>query len=777
MKDLNYSIKKIRELSKLPLRMLLDFILEPEYEKEIEAHDRLNYAFAACCGACLRGIGLVPYDEQIDAAWALFRGKVIEMKTGEGKTISAVFAAFLHFTEGRKTHIMTYNDYLVERDYKWMKPIYELLRVNTAYIVEQTPKDERKSAYRADVVYNTAKEAGFDFLRDFVVYKPEEVLHENLDVAIVDEADSILIDEARIPLVIAGSVSTKIDAELENAFTFVKSLTEKDYGISDESDNAYLTDKGIAKAEEFFKVSLYDEENQSLLSDINDCLNANFTMSEDTDYIFKDNEILIIDEFTGRVARNRRYPGALQSAVELKHGIKAAFRGVVMGTVPLQYFIRQYEHISGMTGTVYPSDEEFELLYDLKPEKIPPHTPSQRIDHPIEIYFNRRIKLEAIKKDIIRANKKGQPILVGAESIEESELLTNLLRESGIEATVLNAKNDEAEAEIIKNAGVPGAVTISTNMAGRGVDILLGGFDQSRREEAVKSGGLYVICTSMRESSRINRQLRGRTGRQGDVGESKAFVALDDDIMKKYELNKLVSGSRLSRYTEEAITDKVIVREVQRIQRISEGDRLEERKRLLKFSMISEKHRDAIFKARKKFVTGENKPNFWQDSPEDYVNAIRKFGEECINDLQNELILDVINEAWSDYLEYTSSLREGIHLTSVGGKSPVAEFNITSQQYYERMEERVVEDMERHLKNILTLEKIEEYVIFKPESIYTYLQNESADELVKKPILLQAVEGARLLDEEDGQEETGGEDDKEKNDKYQKKGFFKRFFS
>jgi preprotein translocase subunit SecA len=733
--------------------------------------ENLNFekAFEACREACIKGIGLTPYNEQIKAAEALYNGKVIEMKTGEGKTISAVFAAYLHFLDGRKVHILTYNDYLVKRDYNWMKPIYDLLGVKIAFITESTSKEERKAAYRADVVYNTAKESGFDFLRDFVCDKQEDILHEEFDAAIVDEADSILIDEARIPLVIAGSVPASIDAELEKAHEFVKTLTEKNYRLSDEFDNAYLTESGIEKAEAVFDVDLYAEESQAVLSDINDCLNAHFALTEDVDYIIKDNQVLIIDEFTGRVALNRRFPGTLQGAVELKHGIKAEQRGVVMGTVPLQYFMRQYKHLSGMTGTVYPSDEEFELLYDLKSEKIPPHLPSRRIDHQMAIYFNYETKLAAIKQEIIRAHEKGQPVLVGAESIEESEKLASELKGAGINAAILNAKNNEAEAEIIKNAGAAGAVTISTSMAGRGVDILLGGANQTNREKVVEAGGLYVISTSMRESSRINRQLRGRAGRQGDVGESKTFTALDDEIMLKYELKKLIPKNRCPEFTESVITDKAVVKEVERIQRISEGDRLDERKRLLKFSMISEKHRDAIFMARKKYVTGESEPAFWQLDDE-YAKVTEKFGEEAVNNLQRELVFSVINEAWSDYLIYTSELREGIHLRSVGGKNPADEFNVASQNYYENMEKQVLDDMAQGLAELSELDKIEDFVIKKPESVYTYLQNESADELVKKPIMLQVVEGSVLIDEEEDAEDAPVL-------KQEKKGFWGRLFS
>lgn len=776
----NDSIKKIRELAELPLSELLSTL-----DERIKAVDRriggifensevLEYAFAACCNACFNGIGLTPYDEQLQAALALYNGKIIEMKTGEGKTISAVFAAFLQVLDGRTVHILTYNDYLVKRDYNWMKPIYDLLGLDVSYIIESTSREERKNAYKCKVVYNTAKECGFDFLRDFVADKDEEILHNKFDVAIVDEADSILIDEARIPLVIAGSLPAKSDPELERALEFVKTLDETHYGISDEADNAYLKDKGIMAAEEFFDVEdLYEEENQSLLADINECLKANFSLKEDIDYIIKNDEILIIDEFTGRAAKNRRYPGSLQNAVEMKHGIKVKVRGVVMGTVPLQFFFRQYEQIAGMTGTVFPSEEEFELLYSLKPEVIPPHVPSRRTDHPTEIYYNKKIKYKAIKEEIIRAHEKGQPVLIGAESIEESEFLAGELKEEGIEPAVLNAKNDEAEAEIIKNAGAFRAVTISANMAGRGVDILLGGFEQKSRDEVIEAGGLYVISTSVRESSRINLQLRGRTGRQGDIGESKVFTSLDDEIMQKYELNKLISKLFWPKYTEEKITSKTVVNEVARIQRISEGDKLDERKQLLKFTLISEKHRDSIFKARKKFVTGETEPQFWQDnSPELYAEAADKFGEQAVKTLQRDLILQVINEAWSDYLVYTSAVREGIHLTRVGGKDPADEFNIQSQMYYENMEEQVVADMADGLEKLLELDRIEDFVLTKPESIYTYLQNESPDELVKKPILLQAVEGARLLEDDEDDENEGDA----VSDVPQKQGFFKRFF-
>lgn len=772
-KNLPFSITRIRELCSQSLDELLNSFKENNKSKST---GWIEFGLATCCKICYEELGLMPYDEQLLAAWELYNGKIIEMATGEGKTISAVFAAFLLVSDNNNVHIMTFNDYLVKRDFDWMLPIYKKLSVSVSYITQKTNRNERQKAYLSDVVYITVKESGFDYLRDFVAYDIQSITHSprGLCCAIIDEADSILIDEARIPLVIAGNVSAEPNGDLTEIYNLVKTFKNDDYNFSPENKNIYLSDSGTVKAENHFNIdNLFEEENHSLLISINDCLKAAFLLKQDKDYIVKDGKIQIIDEYTGRIAKNRHYPGSLQAAVEVKHDLELSSHGILMGIVPLQFFVRQYKFLAGMTGTAQSSEEEFELLYGLTLSKIPPHVPSRRTDYPINVYYNKELKWNAILSAVLSAHKKGQPVLIGTENIEESEkLLISLKGELGNTTTisVLNAKNDEMEAEIIKNAGAFKAITISANMAGRGVDILLGGADGKTRDEVINASGLLVISTALRESSRINSQLQGRAGRQGDVGESMIFTALDDELILKYELKKLVPASHYPAYTEEIITDKVLIREIMRVQRISEGDTLDERKRLLKFTMISEKHREAVFDTRINFINGVNKPKFWQqDEPSAYETAVNKFGEDEVNNLQKELIAVVINETWSEYLEFTSELRAGIHLTSVGGKNPSEEFNIASEKYYQEMAERVREKMSEQLYVLIELEKIFDFIIKKPENTWTFLLDESGDELVKKPFLSSALNTDS--DKNDSNKSI------KKSEKNHKKNFFSSLFN
>jgi preprotein translocase subunit SecA len=416
----------------------------------------------------------------------------------------------------------------------------------------------------------------------------------------------------------------------------------------------------------------------------------------------------------------------------------------------MQVFARQYAEISGMTGTAVPSEEEFELLYGLSVDAIRPHNPSVRIDNPPVIYFDSESKWKAVTEETLRAHRKRQPVLIGTSSIEESENLARMIT-SGLqkefgeirEVAVLNAKNDEMEAEIIKNAGQAGAITVSTNMAGRGIDIKLGGFDESGRDEVVKAGGLLIIGTALYENARMNEQLNGRSGRQGDVGETSLFIALDDEMMLKYDLKKAM-GRRFRKVEKyagsgEPITDKVVRKEVERIQRVAQGALLEDRKRLLKFTMIGEKHRDIIFKKRLEYLDG-GKPDIWECYMEDLYNkALEKFPEEKLKELERILILAAINEVWCDYLEYTSELRTGIHLRAVAGRNPSEEYNIDSECYFEGAQGRLVQIVCAHLENILKLENIEDFddsALFRPKNARTFLLEESGDELVRKPILL-----------------------------------------
>jgi preprotein translocase subunit SecA len=750
MNNFGLNFSKIRELSKGKLPDLLKKAGEFN-SNDLSAWETV--CLAACCSASESALGLVPFDEQLVAAVALYSERIVEMKTGEGKTLSAVFAAFLYKmtgsgienTQKRKVHIFTFNDYLAKRDYNWMKPVYDLLKVKTALITESTPFDERKSAYNdADVIYSTVKECGFDFLRDFMVFDVSQKVHRHeapFDVAIFDEADSVLIDEARIPLVIAGDVDASVSDEFTKAFDFVKTFTEADYGINLETMSAYLTDEGVAKTEKHFSFdNLYDEDNIDLRCNIDTCMKALFYLRENKDYVVKNDKVQLIDALSGRIAQHRLLPGALQTAVEAKHGLKVTERGVVTGVIPIQFFARQYKEISGMTGTAEPSREEFELLYGLDVEILPPHNKSQRVDHAPQIFYDSESKWKAVVKEIKRVHKKRQPVLIGTSTIEESEDLAERLNAAGIlELSILNAKNDEMEAEIIKNAGQAGAVTVSTNMAGRGVDIKLGGHDESSRDEVVKAGGLLIIGTSIYETARMNDQLNGRAGRQGDVGETMLFIALDDEIMLKYNLKKSIGRWRYPKPTDEQITSKVVVKEIARIQRISQGDLLEERKRLLRFTMIGEKHRDVIFKKRLEYLDGGS-PNIWlEHSAEEYEKAVGKFGKDKLITLERQITLSAINEIWCDYLEYTSELRTGIHLRAVGGRNPSEEYNIDSEVYFEGCQGRLIDKVTIALDEILELESIDNYAesrLFMPKNTRTFLMEESGDELVRKPILL-----------------------------------------
>ncbi len=766
MKEYTEFIIEIRELAKS--KDISGLLQQSE-----NAEDKRPCLFAAVCKAAEKGLGQVPFDEQLMAAKALTEGKIIEMPTGEGKTLAAVFAAVWHKYEGRKTHILTFNDYLAKRDREWMKPVYDLLEVSTACVTEKTPFEERKAAYKADVLYVSARECCFDYLRDFTAQSLDGAVGQGFSAAIVDEADSLLIDEARIPLVAASDIKVQQDPELNKAMELTAAFDENDYDISLEAESIYLSDEGASKAEAFFGLeNLYSEENAELLSKINDSLKARFLLQENKDYINRDGRIMLIDKFTGRAAENRHYPGTLQTAVELKHGLEATTRGVIMGSIALQYFAREYPFLSAMTGTAKASEEEFYTLYDLRLEIIPPHLPSIRTDHETEIYYDTKSKQKAIVKAVCAAHEKGQPVLVGTGSIEDSEILYRLLKEQGIEAAVLNAKNDDREAEIISEAGAPYAVTISTNMAGRGVDIRLGGADESKREEAAKAGGLLVISTYMPESSRMVKQLIGRSGRQGDPGESMCFVALDEPIMDKYKLRSLVPARHYPEPTEAAVDDRVLRREVERIQRISEGDAFDARARLLKYTLIGEKHRDQVFETRRKFLDGAA-VGMWKNSDR-YEEAAKRFGEDKLEKLERRTAAAAINRFWSEYLEYTDYLRQGIHLTAVAGKSPAEEYNIAAEEYYLGMESELSEYMEERLQDLLEQGE-ENYIIEVPENIRTYLLEDNGDELNKQPFLINFLSDESEAELEEA-ERRSVLDAPEENGDEPKKGFFGKLF-
>ena len=732
--------------------------------------------FARVYLAAKKTLGITPFDEQIAAALALSRGKMVQMQTGEGKTLAAVFAACYEAISGdnKLTHILTFNDYLARRDYEWMKPVYDEMGVTVGCVTEQTPKEERGELYRRQVLYSTAKEAGFDYLRSFVLFDEKPYFPENLNFAIVDEADSILIDEARIPLVIAGDVAVHESGDMAEVYEKTEALGEGCFSVDEDSKNAYLTDSGADRAEEIFGCDLYAAGNETLLAKICACLKAREVLAEDKDYIVKDGGIVLIDEFTGRAAPGRVFPGELQSAVEAKHGLKISSRGRIMGSIALQYYARLYPKLAGMTGTAEQSREEFEKIYGILTEVIPTRLPVARTDHPFELYYDGQEKRKAILAAIKEAADIARPVLVGSESIEESESIASDLAEMGIKCNVLNAKNDFEEADIIARAGEPGAVTISTNMAGRGVDIKLGGSDCHDKEKVVSAGGLLVLATSPRESSRITVQLRGRAGRQGDVGESRAFAELDDPILQNNDLKGLAGRHYPKSKTEGVLVDKVLIREVERTQRIAENNAFDDRMQLMKYTLIGEKHREVTFKRRNSLLDGTYTSEFWQKNAQElYEKAKERFGESELQELQNRILAALLNEFWSDYLDYTTYLREGIHLTQIAGHNPAEEYNIACEEYYESAAESIPERMAEKLEEVLECERLSDYVIEKPSRTYTYLLNDIGEEFKAKPILMgvmsesyeEALEEAEFKKAPDaGNEEPS------------KKGFFGKLF-
>lgn len=734
--------------------------------------------FARVYKAVQRTLRITPFDEQLAAAFALAEGKMVQMQTGEGKTLCAVFAACAEaLTSGGQTHILTFNDYLAQRDYEWMKPVYDEMGVSVGCITGKTPRGERAELYGRQVLYSTAKEAGFDYLRGFVLFDEKPYFPEVLNFAIIDEADSILIDEARIPLVIAGDVEVRESGDMAEIYEKAEELGAGCFEVDEETRNAYLTDKGADKAEELFGCDMYAEGSETLLAKVCACLKAREVLKEDKDYILKDGAVVLIDEFTGRAAPGRVFPGDLQAAAEAKHGLKISSRGRIMGSIALQYFARLYPKLSGMTGTAEQSREEFEKIYGILTQTIPTRLPVARVDRPFELYCDAEEKCRAILEAIKEASDVNRPVLVGSDSIEESESIAAALEDMGIRCAVLNAKNDFEEAKIIAGAGGRGAVTISTNMAGRGVDIKLGGEDCSDKDYVLGTGGLLVLATSARESSRITMQLRGRAGRQGDIGESRAFAALDDPVFANNDLKGLAGRHYPAKKTGGVLEDKVLLREAERAQRIAENNAFEDRVQLMKYTLIGEKHREVTFRRRRSLLDGTYNSEFWQkDAPELYEKALERFPEEELQTLQNLVLAALLNEFWCDYLDYTTYLREGIHLTQIAGRNPAEEYNIACEEYYENAASSIPERMADKLADVLECERLCDYRLEKPTRTYTYLLDDIGEEFKAKPILMGLMSEGYGEAADKTFESESTEDNGEAPEKPEKKGFFGRLF-
>jgi preprotein translocase subunit SecA len=644
--------------------------------------DILPEAFAVVREAATRVLGQTHYRVQLIGGLVMHQGRIAEMKTGEGKTLVATLPVYLNALAGKGVHVVTVNDYLAKRDSEWMGKIYNFLGLSVGLIIHNIDNENRKKAYNCDITYGTNNEFGFDYLRDNMVIYSQNMVQRGHEFAIVDEVDSILIDEARTPLIISGPGEKSTDL-YKVVNSFVRGLSRKvfaetndkeenddadtDYIVDEKAGSATLTARGIDKAERHFSCgSLSDPANMTLLHHINQALKANGTMKLDKDYVVKDNEIIIIDEFTGRMMFGRRYSNGLHQAIEAKEGVKVERESKTLATITFQNYFRMYKKLSGMTGTALTEEQEFMDIYGLDVIAIPTNRPVIRADQPDAVYKTEKGKFTAILEEVKRCHQKQQPVLIGTISIEKSELLSTLLKRTGVKHEVLNAKHHEREAEIVAQAGKPGAVTIATNMAGRGTDIVLGGnaeymalhqlrkegvseeiiaqatgfnetdnqdvinarsefrriYDQFKKEleadrrRVIEAGGLYILGTERHESRRIDNQLRGRSGRQGDPGESKFYISLEDDLMRLFGQDRLTNIVNFLRLPEDVpIEHRMLSNAIETAQKRVEGRNFNVRKHVLQYDDVMNKQREIIYSQRKKVLDGENMKNI-------YINMI-----------------------------------------------------------------------------------------------------------------------------------------------------------
>ncbi|WP_195939945.1 preprotein translocase subunit SecA [Romboutsia sp. 1001713B170131_170501_G6] len=703
--------------------------------------DILVEAFAVCREASKRVLGMRQYRVQLIGGIVLHQGKIAEMRTGEGKTLVAVAPVYLNALEGKGVHVITVNDYLAKRDKEIMQPVYEFLGMSVGVILANQDPSERKAQYNCDITYGTNNEYGFDYLRDNMVTNNEEKVQRELNFTIIDEVDSILIDEARTPLIISGTgdESNKL-YDLANAF--VKTLIEEDYEIEEKDNTISLSDSGMTKAEKFFGIeNLTNIENIEIYHHINQALRAHKLMDKDVDYVVRDNEIMIVDEFTGRIMDGRRYSEGLHQAIEAKEGVEIKRESKTLATVTFQNFFRMYKKLSGMTGTAKTEEGEFESTYNMNVVTIPTNKPILRADLNDLVFKTEEDKYNAVVNEIERIHKTGQPVLVGTVSIDKSEYLSSLLKKKGIKHEVLNAKNHEKEAEIVKNAGKLNAVTIATNMAGRGTDISLGAEDKEEEVKVKELGGLYVIGTERHETRRIDNQLRGRSGRQGDPGTSRFFVSLEDEVIKLYggrSIEKI--AKKITPNEDGSLEGKSLSKAVERAQRGIEGKNFEIRKNVIKYDDVINEQRKVIYSERnkvldkddlsesiQKMVKGiiEETAQRYLRHQKDYYGFLNSLnasfmpkeslmipgmdkmtveetieytydlskrvydlkkimiGPDKLKELERKVLLEVVDTNWIEHIDTMDQLRQVIGLSAIGQKDPVKEYTIQGYEMFE----------------------------------------------------------------------------------------------
>ena len=697
--------------------------------REGEAPDALVApAFALVRETARRTLGLRPYDVQIIAGLALHDGRVAEQATGEGKTLSAVAPMFLNALRGRGAHVLTFNDYLARRDAVWMGPAYEALGLTVGVVQEGMEPEARRAAYACDVTYLTAKEMGFDLLRDDRALEPAALVHRELHYAIVDEADSILIDEARVPLVIAGATE-RLEGGPERMAALVRRLGDAHWEADEDRRAVSLTDAGISFAEAGLGLgNLTDVENLSALGMLNNALHAELLLERDVDYIVRGGRVEHVDEFTGRVVDDRQWPDGLQAALEAKEGVRLQREGRILGQITLQHALRRYPRLAGMTATAQAAAHELREFYELEVVVVPPHRPCIRRDEDDLVFTHADAKRAAVIDAIGDCHASSRPVLVGTASVRESEGLAAGLRAEGVQCEVLNARTDEHEAQIVAQAGARGAVTISTNMAGRGTDIRLGGVDGEHHEEVVALGGLVVLGTNRHESIRIDDQLRGRAGRQGDPGSSRFFVSLEDPLIARFGVRRLIPAPLIPAPQAGPIDDPVIRREIARTQRIIDGQNLEIRRTLFRYAGLLEEQRRIVQRGRRELMLREAVPDLLAEhDPVLREQLVAAAGQDAVNEAERRVTLHTIDECWAEHLAEIGDLREGIHLIRMGGRDPLAHYQERITQEFLGLRDRIAERVLGRMAAMASAEggiDLAAIELKGPSATWTYLIND-----------------------------------------------------
>jgi preprotein translocase subunit SecA len=733
------------KLSDQDLRLRVKSIRDGVRSGDASLDDVSVETFSIAREAAQRTLAMRPYDVQVLAAFAMHDCKCIEMQTGEGKTLAAALTVCLRAMTGRGVHVLTFNDYLASRDASWMRPLYEFFELSVGHVKQGMSGQERRAAYASDVTYVTARESGFDFLRDHGCIDPSERVQRGFHFAIVDEADSILIDEARIPLVIAAE--DKLDeAHLYDFAHRISALRPHgDYEIKGNRRTASFTDAGLSRLESQIGCGeLHTETNIELLTRLNVALHAEVLLTRDIDYIVRNGAIELIDEFTGRVAQHRRWPGGINAALEAKEELTIQPQGRILNSITLQHFLDLYESLTGMSGTTREAATELYEFYDLKVVVIPPNRPCIRNDHSDRLFTTKRVKMRALVEEIAGVHQLPRPIRVGTARVSESEGLADLLRNHDISCRILNAANDNQEAEIIAEAGALGAVTISTNMAGRGTDIRLGGSDERERTAVTQLGGLYVIGTNRHESRRIDNQLRGRAGRQGDPGESRFFISLEDDLIGRFGARDLIRDCAVDDVS--CIDDPEVARRIAHLQRVIEGQSFEIRHTLHKYATLLETQRQQLHVRYDRLLRGETSPATTREqAPEFYRELIDRWGEPLIVDVERVVELRHIERCWSEHLAHAAEIRDNIHLVSMGGFNAFDEFNrqmnIAFRSLKEQIESSTIETMRTARITAAGID-LQNEGLNRPSSTWTFMINDNP----KGSVLDQLTKGiARMV--------------------------------